>query len=382
MNQSRFAGLVALLAIHGLAPGPVLAASWQSTVSSKVATEYDTNPSMSSSYPGGVWRALFEPGYMLTGTEGANELRARAGVQIERSSNPSLSRDRDSPNFNLGWLRQGEMNTLGVSYDYRQIALRNALVDAAGQGINGTSTSRALAGTWSNTLTERSKFSVDGSHQSVAYNGGPFINYELQTGDAKLSYELSEGNTSTVKVSSDKYMPAVGGGSSVRLNSALLDLELASENIRWTFDAGKFKDSQDNSGSLGSAEARYTGQRSQLVLNAGHLVFPGGLGGFVKADQRRVSWRYALSEDSNAGIDLEKGSYHYLDNRNIHLVAGNGIRLLNTSSTTAGVWMERELNFFWKMRTYYQHRFNKIEGGSAAYSNLVGISFDYVNPNF
>ena len=49
----------------------VLADSWQSAVASKVTTAFDTNPSMSPNYPGGAWRFLFEPAYMLTGTDGA-----------------------------------------------------------------------------------------------------------------------------------------------------------------------------------------------------------------------------------------------------------------------------------------------------------------------
>src|SRR5512139_3691840 len=128
--------------------GRVLAVSWQSTVASKVTTAFDTNPSMSPNDPGGVWRFLFEPGYVLTAKDGANEWKAGVGLQIERSSNPALSSNRDSPNLNLDWLHESGINTFGVSYKYSEIAVRNAGVDASGQGINGTSASSALSGTW------------------------------------------------------------------------------------------------------------------------------------------------------------------------------------------------------------------------------------------
>ena len=378
MNQRRLAGLSILVAGHMLFTAQVWAASWQSAVSSRVSTEFDSNPTMSPSSPGGVWRALFEPGYALTGREGENELRAGLGLQVERSSNPALSQNRDSPRLNLGGLHQGEVNTFGISYDYREIAIRNAQVDATAQGIYGTSASRTLSGTWSNALTERSTLSVDGSHAAVTYKGGPYLDYSLQTGGLKYGYVFSEGNTSFIAVSEDKYMPSVGG-QSARIARALLGLELKGEDIDWTVQAGKFKGSQDNSGLLGSVGAHYTGQRNQLILNAGHLVFPSGLGGFVNADQEKASWLYALSENSNAGIDLEHDKYHYLGNRNISSVAGNAI---DYSTTIAGVWMERDLNFFWKMRAYCQHRMNKVVGVDGAFSNVLGISFAYLNPDF
>lgn len=356
----------------------VLADSWQSAVASKVTTAFDTNPSMSPNYPEGVWRVLYEPGYVLTGKDGANELRAGLGLQIERSSNPALSSNRDSPNLSLGWLHESGINTFGISYKYIEIAVRNSGVDASGQGINGTSASRTLSGTWSSALSERSKLSVDGSQEAVTYKGTPFVDYELQRGGLRYSYDLSERNTPFIKVSEDRYVPS-GGGSSIRLPSALLGLDLKAEYIDWTVQAGRFRDSDGNSGPLGSVGAHYTGERNQLILNAGLLVLPSGLGGFVKSNQKKVSWSYALSEVSNAGIDLEKSNYHYLEKSDIPSVA---LGQTDNSATVTGAWIERDLNFFWKIRTYYQHRMNKFVGGEGAFSNVVGISFGYVNPDF
>lgn len=356
----------------------VLADSWQSAVASKVTTAFDTNPSMSPIDPGGVWRVLYEPSYELTGKDGENEFRAGLGLQIERSSNAALSSNRDSPNLNLDWLRESGINTFGMSYKFSEIAVRNAGVDASGQGINGTSASHTLSGTWSSALSERSKLSVNGSQEAVTYKGTPFVDYELQRGGLRYSYDLSERTTPFVKVSEDRYMPS-GGGSSIRLPSALLGLELKAEDIDWTMQAGRFRDSEGNSGPLGSVEAHFIGEKNELILNAGLLVFPSGLGGFVKGNQKKVSWSYVLSEVSNAGIDLEKSDYHYLEKSDIPSVA---LRQIDNSTTVTGAWIERDLSFFWKMRTYYQHRMNRVVGADGAFSNVVGISFGYVNPDF
>ena len=59
-----------LLIGHLLYTGDGRADSWQQNVSSRIATEFDTNPAMSASNPGGVWRGLFEPNYLLVGKIG------------------------------------------------------------------------------------------------------------------------------------------------------------------------------------------------------------------------------------------------------------------------------------------------------------------------
>lgn len=369
----------------------VFADSWQSAVAYKASTEFDTNPSLSPTYSGGVLRNVFVPGYLLSRTDGANQYHAGVGVQIERSSDPDQSPNRNNRNLHLGWLRQGEKNTVGISATYYEMDIRNggvnvaspglnapptAAADATVQGVNGTRTSRSASATWGRDLTERNKVSLDESYDRVTYVDAPFINYTLQKTGLRYQYELTEGSTPFVYGSQDRYAP-IGGGPTIHLATGLVGADLKTENATLTVQTGMYRDSQENSavhntGVLGSVEAHYKGERNQFSVIAGHMVWPSGLGGFAKTDQKKVGWIYALSENSNAGIDLEKDNYHYLED----------VSLLDSSATTAGVWMERNLNFSWKMRTYYEHRTYAEVGLAGAFSNVIGISFAYLNPDF
>jgi hypothetical protein len=393
LNERRLAGVSILVAGLIFFTKQVFADSWQSAVAYKASTEFDTNPLLSPDYSGGVWRDTYVPGYLLSGTDGANQYKAGVGVQIERSSDPDQSPNRNNRNLHLGWLRQGEVNTVGISANYYEMDIRNggvnvsspglsaaptAAADATVQGVNGTRTSRSASANWSRALTERNKVSLDESYDRVSYVDAPlpFVNYTLQKTGLRYQYELTEGSTPFVYASQDRYVPTYGGPP-IRLATGLVGADLKTETATLTFQSGVYRDSQENSavhntGVLGSVETHYKGERNQFSVIVGHMVWPSGLGGFAKTDQKKVGWIYALSEDTNAGIDLEKDNYHYLE----------AVNLPDSTASTAGVWMERDLNFSWKMRTYYEHRTYRQLGLAGGFSNLIGISFAYVNPDF
>lgn len=367
MNTRGLVGLSILLAGLMLNTGQSRADSWQHTVSSRVSTEFDTNPALSPTYPGAVKRLLFEPSYALTGRVGANDLKAGLALHLARSSNQTLSQNRDGPSVFFDWLRQSDVGEFGISSKYAEIATRDAGIDATSLvPITSTRASRALSGSWSKALSERSTLLADGAYEGVSYKGGTYVDYATRSAGIKFSYALSERSTTFLRVSGEKYEP-VGGGQSSRLARVVLGLNWKAESVDLTMQAGKSKGG-GNTDLQGSAAVQYTGQRTLLALNVDRQVVPSGMGGFVKADQVRGSWSYALSERSNAGIDLD-----WRKNRSIAI---NNIR------TTSGVWLQRNLNPLWGVRTYYLH--NNIKGGAVtgASSNTLGLSLVYTNPDF
>jgi hypothetical protein len=141
LNVRRLAGLSILLTCLMLFTEKVWADSWQQAVSSRVSTEFETNPAMYSTYPGGVWRFLFEPSYTLMEHAGENELKAGLVLHIVRSSNPTLSQNSDGPSVFFDWLRQSEFGEFHISPRYDEIATRDAGVDAT--GVSPTASTRA-----------------------------------------------------------------------------------------------------------------------------------------------------------------------------------------------------------------------------------------------
>lgn len=315
----------------------------------------------------GVWQALFEPSYTLIGSAGVNELRAGLALKVARSSNKTLSVDREDPSASLGWRRQSDVGEFGVSAKYDEVATRATETDATGQIlIDSTRASRALSASWNKALSERGTLSADGAYERVSYNGGTYINYSTQSGNLNLSYALSEHSTSFLKVSGIKYFPD-GGGPSSRLANAMLGVNWKMEYLDLTVQVGQSKRSGESTGSQGAVAMQYTGQRTQLALNADRKVSPSGLGGFVKADQVRGSWSQTLSENSRTGINIG-----WLKNRSI----------TDDVSRTTEVWLLRDLNSFWGIRTYYLHRTRDSGGIGSAASNMLGIACIYTHSNF
>lgn len=324
---------------------------------------------MSPAYPGGVWRALFEPGYSLTGRVGENDLKAGLGVLLVRSTNTALDPDRDNPNAFLEWLRQSDTGEFGISTRYAEVATRDSGIDATGRGrADSTRASRVLSGAWSNRFSARSTLSANGSYEGVSYKGGNFVDYSMRSGGLRFSYAVDEITTSFCRVSGVRYVPANGGPYS-DLADATLGLNWNTATTDWTMQAGKAKVSGVKPIWEGSVASQFTGERAELALIAGRTVLPSGLGGFVQADQARGSWRYALSEYEITGIDLER-------RKNLPITFLDNI----TRSTSSDIWVDHDFTSLWKMRIYYRLWINKINGSESVTSNILGLSFSYNMP--
>lgn len=368
MNSLRLSKLPILLTALMLNSVQCWAETWQQSVAARVSTEYDSNPALSPTYPEGIWRTIFEPSYTLMGMLGKNELKTGLALQIARSSNETLSQNREDPSAFLDWQRQTDAGQFGILSRYAETATRIAEIGIAGPGVaDSTRISRTISGRWNKALTDRSTLSADGSYESNSYKGGTYIDYVTRSGSMMFSYAWSEHSTPFLKVSYSDYEPT-GGGLSSRLDTATLGLNwIVSDYLQGTLQASKYKINDTDMGTQGGASLQYTNQRTQLVLNAGRQVLPSGLGGFTTTDQANGSWSYALSERSKTGIDLGWSKSHFVTN------------IINR---TAGAWLQHDLNPFWGMRTYYMHRTIEQDGFGSASSNILGIALIYTHTDF
>lgn len=121
-------------------------------------------------------------------------------------------------------------------------------------------------------------------------------------------------------------------------------------------------------GTQGAVAVQYTGQLTQLSLNVNHLVLPSGLGGFVTVDQASGNYSYTLSERSSTGINLQWQKSHS--------------DAIDNTRTTSGVWLQNDLSYYWRLRTYYLH--NLLYGAvvGTASSNILGVTFTYTHADF
>lgn len=362
MDIQRLIGLPILLAGLTLYANQGWADSWQHAISSSVSTDFDTNPVMSPTYPGSAWRTMFVPNYVLKGSSGANELKAGVSLRMTRSSNSRLIKNSDNLTAFLDWLRQSNVGEFGISSKYTKISTRDYEDDATGVvPAESNRTSGAIAGRWSQALSERNTLSVNAAYEDVSYTGSSLTGYATQSGSMQFSHNLNERSTPFMMVSGYKYMP-VGGGTSIHLVSGILGLKWKAQYLDWILLAGKSR-----LGSQGAAEVQYTGQRTHLSLKAGRQVSPSGLGGAVIADQAQGSYNYDLSGNSKIGIIA---------------TWRKNLSITNDVNRSTGLWLQRELNPVWRVRAHYTHKTR--EGGTVngASTNTMGVSLTYTHPGF
>lgn len=369
MNVCRFDKLPIIFTVLVLASGQVWADTWQQTATVRASTEYDSNPALSPNNPRSAWRFLFEPGYTLAGRFGESELKTGVALQIARSSNETLIHRRDSPSAFIDWLRNFNAGEFGITARYAEIATRDAGIDVTAQvPVDSIRSARTLSARWNKALSERSTLSVDGSYEKVNYSGGAYTDYATRSENMMFSYAWSERNTPFLKASHIDYEPAGISSPNTFSNTLFAGLNwILSDNLEGTLQVGKSKFSNENLVTQGAATMRYTAQQTGLILSADRLISPSGLGGFVIVDQANANWSYALSERSNTGIDLGWRKSQFVTD------------IINR---TASVWLQRDLNSFWGLRTYYLNRIFEQDQFVAVSSNMLGLSLIYTYTDF
>ena len=348
------------------------AESWQQTLSALVSTEYDTNPSMIPAYQEeGIWRSIIAPSYGLTGALGAGELQSGVALNIVRTSNKTLSRDRNDPSAFLNWLLQGETGEVGIRARYAEISTRSTGFNGINPNfVDGTQETRTVSANWKKLLSERSTLDVNGAYTNTSFKeGGTFVDYANQAAGLTYSYTWSEFSSPFLSMTYDDYTPASNGVVTHRYGTMLGLNWKASDQLNGTVQAGQNR--SDSPGSSDSAQGgmtlRYTEQKNRLLFNANRQAAASGLGGFDITDQINGNWSYDMSERNTTGVDL----------------GWRKSRLLtDTYFRTAGVWLQRELGPYLGARLYYQRRISGGDTINEAFSNIIGISLTYTDPNF
>lgn len=343
------------------------AGSWEQASSARFTNEYDSNPARSAYNPGGVWRTMLEPGYTLTGRFSMDLWRTGLSVQMERSSDETLSPTRNSPIAFMDWLHQYSTGEFGISTHYTEISTRYSTIDNTAQApASSTRTSRGVSGTWQQALSNRSMLSFNANHENVFYSGGNFIDYASRSAEASFKFALDESHTPYMTVQYVDYEPSSGIEPGMLVRSLLGWNWKNSDHLEFTIQGGRYHNSQAQSGSLYSGTAQYTGENHTFLLNAQRQVAPSGLGGFVTVDQANASWGHDLNERNKTGIDLT--IQKNLDS--------------NAINRTEGIWLQNILSLYWNMRLYYSH--NQFYGDAIAgsSSNIIGLTFTYTYPDF
>lgn len=369
MNFRHSVPLPLLALVSGL---PVMADNLQQDVSVSFGAEYDSNPALMTSNEEGVWRAKITPSYSLIGTYGADEYKARLSLNLERSSNATLSANREDPSLLLDWRRQTETGEFGLAAKYEEVSTRVTELSESGLiSADGTRAAKSLAGNWRSALSERSTLAADAEYKDVSYDGGAYTDYSNLAGGVTYSYLLSERAEPFLRAAASHYEPDGSLGSSSDYYSIVAGLKWkATERLDWSVQAGanRVTGQTEDNGWQGNFALNYEiTPRANMAMEMGRYVSPSGEGGFAESDQVKGSWGYAISERTRSGIEAYWRDYKGATPSTIYQL---------------GAWVSHELSPFWNARFSYQHKQREQDGLPNASANLLGVTFVYTHPDF
>ncbi len=359
----------ALAALAMLPAGLAHAQLVQDGVRLAMSLTLDSNPELSPTGAEAVWRFALTPDYQLTRVRGADTLNANAALNVERSSDPSLSAEREYPSLSLGWRHETPTGEFGLSAKYEKSPTRTSeLLDTGNLAVDATRETAGASANWSIGLDERDSLSLAGAFRSVSYQGGDFTDYTELSGSATFAHEWDVRTQPYVEYAISRYTPDDGGPSS---DSHTVEAGLKrafSELLSGEAHAGRrWNGGQSGSGWQGGVALNYAGRRSNWSWSASRAASASGAGAFVESDQANMNWAYALSEKSSAGIDL-------LWRKNRSNDEPSDIRQFVA-------WASRELDRFWNLRLSYQYKEVGQPGSADASAHVLGLSLIYSHPD-
>lgn len=349
------------------------AESWQQFLSTSIATEYDSNPAMMSSYQGkGLWRFLFDPSYSLLFTKNAIAIQTGASLHLERPSNKIQSQDRNDPSAFVNWKFQGETGVAGVGARYDEQSTRALTLNGLDQSYtDGTRISRLISANYDININQNNMLSIQGQHNNTQYKGiSTLVDYVTQTAELAYNHTASEFTSPFIKISYNNYTQTVSSQGS-RQYSYIFGLNWkASEQLEGSIKAGQTKIEGTGEAPYnpqGGLSLIYIRESNRFTFNTERQLVASGLGGFATTDQANGNWTYNMNDRDTSGIDLAW--------RRNHFITDNYLR-------STGIWFQRELSPASNMRFYYFHRINDGTAVNEASSNTVGVLFSYADINF
>ncbi|MGE8063656.1 hypothetical protein [Pseudomonas sp. NPDC089569] len=351
--------------------GAAYAATWQSSVAVPTTVEHDSNPLLiDNNNKRAVTRTIIAPDFSLVGTSDRDQLRVGLGVNVVRSSDTSVVRDREDPKLLLGWQRDTEKGAYGLTASYVESSTLSSAVQQTGViAPDGTQKQYTLGGNWRTALTERSTLVNETEYTDVKYDINTLTGYDELSNRTSWNYAWNEKTELFTRFSARRYEPESGSGlSSSNSYTPTTGLNYKfSEQLEGSMYVGVNQVSGSNSNPTGQGgfNLHYAGERFDTTFDASRSTIANGDGGFVENDNVRGTWSYSLTELTRTGIDT---SWQKTKGR-----TPSTLRDFNT-------WISRELSPFWVARLSFTYKQRQQDNLPDASANIVGLTLTYSYP--
>lgn len=343
----------------------------EQNVDVSAGTEYHTNLQLQQdNNKQSVWLYNIIPKYTMSALDGVNEWYGTAGLNIVRSSNSTVSKDREDPNAEIGWRHELERGDFGIKANYTKASTRESQFQDTGVVIqDGSSIAKSIVASYSHLITSSLNYTGDLGYEKTSFTGVTTLkNYSLGYLNNVFSYKYNEMISPYVGIRLNDYRSSDVINTRTKYQEYLVGSELElSPKLTLNIGTGFVHFSPTSKNRLiGLVDVSYKGERYTLTGNIGRTVLPTGLGNIDIADRLAVAYGYDLTEKSSVGVDYGMGK--------------NKATSLDT--TQLGAFYNRELTEKWVMRLTYNFRDLKIQGAPKVEDHAAGILFTYKLPNF
>lgn len=338
-----------------------------------LGTEYNSNLQLLSNRDReSVYLYTITPEYTISALDGTNEWFASLGLNVEKSSNHKISRDREDPFATIGWTRDLERGMVGLVADYREQSSRSAQFTETGVVTqDGNSTNWGVTGSWSRLLTDKLDLALEAEYRESNFSGvADLAGYETRHLTSNWTYVLNEKVTPFLRVGVYDYrITGQRSGNNGRIKYQEYLAGAAVElSPKFSFNAGagitRFSSSDENEW-VGALGMEYLGGRYNVSSLLERTVYPTGIGAILLGDRFSVSYDYELSEKNTWGTGL---------------VLSQNKTGLKTQEING--FYARELTPSWMMRVTLAARNLKRSQQSSVNGNSIGINFIYNTPTF
>jgi hypothetical protein len=282
------------------------------TVPTEIA--HDSNPTMSVSGSSGTTWLRVRPSFTAAYVRDTQVYSVEAALSAEKSSNPSVARDRLDPRVRGAWRLEDPLNKIEAAAVMDRRAFRAVdVIEQVPTGVDGTRTLLGLTGKWARELNERTSVHGDLRQDWVRYSNASTPDYRHTVGSVRMNRQWDERRTWYAGANGQLYRTQDGGGRSTVAGVLLGWQQAFSESWRVDANVGamRFIEPTHDNEWQGAVTTEYTGERWQGAVDVARTAgVNSSFGRLLVTELLRLRARYDLTATSrvefNAGHSREK----------------------------------------------------------------------------
>lgn len=329
------------------------------------------NPDLAPESRGNVTLYRIHPQYTLRSVQGSARTELALGAMVERSSDTSLSADRNLPSLRFLWENSTPLSVFGLRAAVEESSTRETDFEDFGRvSIDSKARTGTLGGTWTQNLSQDTSLETAVSHSRVSYDTPQFVDYSESLGSVTYQSRMSPNSRYSVMGSLSQLDPSgslpngtrleLGGGYEIELREGTL-LNVKFGAVRTSAEVRK-------TDPVGGMRLAYTGERASYSVAWAREVSSGGTqGGYTKSDSfdALVTYPFTVNTSASLGVSRVKS-----------------LEIGRETGTTAYLRMRSELSQFWTLTVGVEQRRASSDRSPTGRGNSVAVGLTYSHPDF